>query len=154
MTYSALHVLRCPACGAEYDPDLVTNLCVCGSPLLAEYDLARVSVTREEIAGRPPTLWRYHEMLPVRSPSQVISLGEGMTPLLGLPRLGAEYGLSRLLMKDEGLIPTGSFKARGAAVGAARGRELGVSGVAMPTNGNAGAAWALYAARGDRKSVV
>ena len=154
MTYSALHGLQCPACGAEYDPDLVTNLCDCGSPLLARYDLANVTVTREEIAARPPTLWRYHELLPVRSPEHVISLGEGMTPLVDLPRLGAEYGVPRLLMKDEGLIPTGSFKARGAAVGASRARELGVTGIAMPTNGNAGAAWATYAARGGMRSLI
>lgn len=154
MTYSALHGLRCPACGAEYDPDLVTNLCECGSPLLARYDLASVRVTREEIASRPPTLWRYHELLPVRSPENVISLGEGMTPLVDLPRLGGEYGVPRLLMKDEGLIPTGTFKARGAAVGASRARELGVTGIAMPTNGNAGAAWATYAARGGMRSLI
>jgi threonine synthase len=154
MTYSALHVLRCPACGAEYDPDVVTNLCECGSPLLAGYELDRVTVSREEIAGRPPTLWRYHELLPVRSPENVLSLGEGMTPLIPLPRLGAEYGVPRLLMKDEGLIPTGTFKARGAAVGASRARELGVAGIAMPTNGNAGAAWATYAARGGMRSLI
>src|SRR2546430_1868635 len=154
MTYSALHVLRCPACGAEYDPDVVTNLCECGSPLLAGDDLERMTVSREEIAGRPPTLWRYHELLPVRSKENVLSLGEGMTPLIPLPRLGAEYGVPRLLMKDEGLIPTGTFKARGAAVGASRARELGVTGIAMPTNGNAGAAWATYAARGGMASLI
>lgn len=156
MAYSALNLLRCPACGTEYDPDLVTNLCACGSPLLAGYDLDQVagSVTRAEIATREPSLWRYHELLPVRSPEHVVSLGEGMTPLVSLARLGAEYGVPRLLMKDEGLIPTGSFKARGAAVGASRARELGVTGVAMPTNGNAGAAWATYAARGGLRSLI
>ena len=156
MGYSALDLLRCPACGTEYDPDVVTNLCGCGSPLLAGYDLDRVAagVTPAEIAGRPPTLWRYHELLPVRSPSHVLSLGEGMTPLLPLARLGREYGVPRLLMKDDGLIPTGSFKARGAAVGASRAHELGVTGLAMPTNGNAGAAWAGYAARGGMRSLI
>jgi threonine synthase len=154
MSYSTLHLLRCPACATEYDPDQVTNLCTCGSPLLAEYDLDRVTLTRSELAARPPTLWRYHELLPVRSPEHVLSLGEGMTPLIPLPRLGAFYGLPRLLMKDEGLIPTGSFKARGAAVGASRAHELGVTGIAMPTNGNAGAAWATYAARGGMASLI
>jgi threonine synthase len=152
--FSALTQLRCPACSLTYDPDVVTNLCTCGSPLWAGYDLAAVTVTREEIAVRPPTLWRYHELLPVRSPSEVLSLGEGMTPLVALPRLGAEYGVPRLLMKDEGLIPTGTFKARGAAVGASRAHELGVRGIAMPTNGNAGAAWATYAARGGMASLI
>ncbi|HEV2781727.1 MAG TPA: threonine synthase [Actinophytocola sp.] len=154
MAYSALDLLRCPACGAEHDADRVTNLCGCGSPLLAAYRLDRITVAREEIAGRPPTLWRYHELLPVRAPENVLSLGEGMTPLVALPRLGAEYGVPRLLMKDEGLIPTGTFKARGAAVGASRARELGVTGIAMPTNGNAGAAWATYAARGGMRSLI
>lgn len=152
--FSALTLLRCPACGTEYDADVVTNLCSCGSPLLAGYDLDAVTVTREEIATRPPTLWRYHELLPVRSPEHVLSLGEGMTPLVALPRLGAEYRVPRLLMKDEGLIPTGTFKARGAAVGASRAHELGVTGIAMPTNGNAGAAWATYAARGGMASLI
>ncbi len=152
--FSALTLLRCPACSLTYDPDRVTNLCTCGSPLLAGYDLEAVTVTRAEIAARPPTLWRYHELLPVRSPSHVLSLGEGMTPLVALPRLGAEYGVPRLLMKDEGLIPTGTFKARGAAVGASRAHELGVTGIAMPTNGNAGAAWAMYAARGGMASLI
>ncbi|MFL6143662.1 MAG: threonine synthase [Labedaea sp.] len=156
MPYSALRVLDCPACGAEYDPDVLTNLCACGSPLLAGYDLDAVaaSLTRAELATRPPSLWRYHELLPVRAPERVLTLGEGMTPLIPLPRLGAEYGVPRLLMKDEGLIPTGSFKARGAAVGASRARELGATGIAMPTNGNAGAAWATYAARGGLRSLI
>jgi threonine synthase len=155
-SFSGLHHLRCPSCAAEHDADQVVNLCRCGSPLLARYDLDLVaaSVDRQAIAARPPTLWRYHELLPVRSPDNVLTLGEGMTPLVELPRLGAAYGLPRLLMKDEGMIPTGSFKARGAAVGASRARELGVPGIAMPTNGNAGAAWATYAARGGMRSLI
>ncbi|HET9139877.1 threonine synthase [Actinophytocola sp.] len=156
MAYSALRGLSCPQCGAGYDADRVMNLCACGSPLLAEYDLGAVgeTVTPEVIGRRPPTLWRYHELLPVRDPDNVLTLGEGMTPLVPLPRLGAEYGVPRLLMKDEGLVPTGSFKARGAAVGASRARELGVKGIAMPTNGNAGAAWATYATRGGLRSLI
>jgi threonine synthase len=124
--------------------------------LLARYDLQRVAatVTREEIASRAATLWRYHELLPVRSAQRVVSLGEGMTPLVTLPRLGSRIGVPGLLMKDEGLIPTGTFKARGAAVGVSRAAELGVTGVAMPTNGNAGAAWALYAARAGMRSLI
>ena len=128
-----------------------------GVPLLARYDIEQAgrTLTREALATRPATLWRYHEMLPVRDPGRVVTLGEGMTPLLPLPRYGARIGVPGLLMKDEGLVPTGSFKARGAAEGASRAAELGVSraaelgvtGVAMPTNGNAGAAWATYAAR-------
>jgi threonine synthase len=93
-------------------------------------------------------------MLPVRDPAHITSLGEGMTPLLPLPRYGARIGVPRLLMKDEGLTPTGTFKARGAAVGVSRAVELGVKGVAMPTNGNAGAAWATYAARAGLTSLI
>jgi threonine synthase len=134
----------------------VQGTCTCGSPLLARYDFERVAaqVDRDAIAARPPDLWRYHELLPVSEAGQVVTLGEGMTPLLAMPRLGKELGLSRLLMKDEGLIPTGTFKARGAAVGVSRAAELGVRGVAMPTNGNAGAAWATYAARAGMDSLI
>jgi threonine synthase len=156
MTFSRLTHLDCARCGRRYDADALANLCECGSPLLARYDLAAVrrDVTPADIAGRPPTLWRYHEVLPVRDESRVVSLGEGMTPLLPLPRLGAALGVPGLLMKDEGLVPTGSFKARGAAVGVSRAAELGATGIAMPTNGNAGAAWALYAARAGLRSVI
>jgi threonine synthase len=154
--YSHLSHLECSREGDSYDPDQVQGTSAAGAPLLARYDLERVrdSVTREEIAGRPPDLWRYHEVLPVRDPEHVTTLGEGMTPLLPLPAYGAMIGLPRLLMKDEGLIPTGTFKARGAAVGVSRARELGVKAVAMPTNGNAGAAWSMYAARAGLGSLV
>ncbi|GAA3815425.1 MULTISPECIES: threonine synthase [Amycolatopsis] len=154
MAYSALSHLDCPRCHLTHDADRVQGLCTCGSPLLARYDLAATTVTRDEIAGREPTLWRYHEVLPVRSAANVVSLGEGVTPLLLLPTYGAQVGVPGLLMKDEGLVPTGSFKARGAAVGVSRAAELGVTGIAMPTNGNAGAAWALYAARAGLRSLI
>jgi threonine synthase len=113
-----------------------------------------VTLTKDELATRPPDLWRYHELLPVRSPDNVVSLGEGMTPLLPMPRYGRELGLERLLMKDEGLIPTGTFKARGAAVGVSRTYEVGVRKIAMPTNGNAGSAWATYAARAGMEALI
>jgi threonine synthase len=147
VTYSALSHLQCQRCGLEHDADVLTGLCACGAPLLARYDLTRVRVTPNDIAGRPADLWRYHEVLPVRAAESVVSLGEGMTPLLAMAQLGAQLGLSRLLLKDDGLLPTGSFKARGAAVGVSRAAELGARRLSMPTNGNAGAAWAAYAAR-------
>ena len=127
-----------------------------GAPLLARYDLdgVKASVRREEIATRRPTLWRYHEVLPVRDESFVVTMGEGMTPLTPLPAYGREIGVPALLMKDEGLVPTGTFKARGAAVAVSRAHELGIQRVALPTNGNAGAAWALYAARAGMRSLV
>ncbi|MEV4053808.1 threonine synthase [Amycolatopsis sp. NPDC049688] len=156
MPYSFLSHLECSRTGESVTADTVQGLSPAGAPLLARYDLdgVREAVTPKEIAGREPTLWRYHEVLPVRSPEHVVSLGEGMTPLLRLPRYGRELGLSRLWMKDEGLVPTGTFKARGAAVGVSRAAELGVRGIAMPTNGNAGAAWALYAARAGMSSLI
>jgi threonine synthase len=154
--FSALSHLVCSRTDSRYDADQVQGVSDAGAPLLARYDLDRVArtVTREEIATRPPTLWRYREVLPVRDPEHIVSLGEGMTPLTPLPRYGTSIGLPRLLMKDEGLIPTGTFKARGAAVGVSRAVELGVKGVGMPTNGNAGAAWATYASRAGLDCLI
>jgi threonine synthase len=153
---SHLSHLECSACGERHDADVPQNLCQCGSPLLARYDLAALAdaLTLGDLADRPPSLWRYRELLPVRDPEHITTLGEGMTPLLGLPRLGAGLGLPRLLLKDEGACPTGTFKARGAAVGISRARELGIGQVAMPTNGNAGAAWSTYAARAGLDTLI
>ncbi|TMM38118.1 MAG: threonine synthase [Actinobacteria bacterium] len=148
--------LDCPGCGATYDAGRLRNLCRCGSPLLARYDLTAVgrAVTPAALAARPATLWRYRELLPVADDRYVTTLGEGWTPLVPVPRYGAHIGLPRLLVKDEGLIPTGSFKARGAAVGVSRAAELGARHIAMPTNGNAGAAWATYAARAGLRATI
>ncbi|MFZ5814762.1 MAG: threonine synthase [Bacillota bacterium] len=146
---SFLTHLECGRCGLTYEAERVQNLCSCGGPLLARYDLkaAAARLRPADLAGRPATMWRYKELLPVRDESQIVSLGEGMTPLLPLPRLGERLGLPRLLLKDEGINPTGTFKARGASAGISRARELGITAVAMPTNGNAGGAWAAYGAR-------
>jgi len=156
LTQSHLSHLACPACGTTADADVPQNLCGCGSPFLARYDLERLAAatTFDAMTARPPSLWRYRELLPVRDDAHVVTMGEGMTPLLPLPRLGGALGVPRLLMKDEGLIPTGSFKARGAAVGVSRAHELGIGRVAMPTNGNAGAAWSMYAARAGMRALV
>ena len=115
--------------GTRYDADRVQGTCSCGSPLLARYDLRQVAsqASPRDIAGRSADLWRYHELLPVRRAAQVVSLGEGMTPLLAMPKIGQALGVPGLLMKDEGLLPTGTFKARGAAVGVSRAAELGGS---------------------------
>jgi threonine synthase len=124
-------------------------LCRCGSPLVARYDLlaAGKTFTRESLAAREPSLWRYSELLPLREPANRVSFGEQFTPVVPMRSLGEEIGLDRLFLKDEGLLPTGSFKARGAALGVSRARELGVRAFAMPTNGNAGGAWAAYGTR-------
>jgi len=148
--------LECSKCSATYESEQVMQLCSCGGPLLVRYDLKRVgdAFRPEALSSRPPTLWRYRELLPVRKEEHVVSLGEGMTPLLPLKRLGLSVGIPRLLVKDEGLIPTGTFKARGAALAASRAKELGVTMSAMPTNGNAGGAWAAYCARAGIRAVI
>jgi threonine synthase len=156
MWHSALDGLTCPACGKEYDADALRNLCSCGSPLLADYDVdqAAKSFTPDAVRDRPHDVWRYRELLPVRDPTHVAHLGEGMTPLLPLSAYGRQVGIPDLLVKDESLLPTGSFKARGAAVGVSRAAELGARRIALPTNGNAGSAWAAYAARAGMDALV
>jgi len=132
------------------------QLCKCGAPLLVCYDLnaVRDALNKEKLGSRAPNLWRYRELLPIRKKENLLSLGETMTPIVPLNKLGPELGLPHLYMKDEGLLPTGTFKARGAAVGASRARELGVQVLAIPTNGNAGAAWAAYCQAAGIKAVV
>jgi threonine synthase len=148
--------LACPRCGTTYDAGVPQNLCACGSPLLARYDLdaVRAAVTPSDVARRPADLWRYRELLPLADDAHRTSFGEGWTPLWPAARYGSAIGVEGLLVKDEGLLPTGSFKARGAAVGVSRARELGLRHVAMPTNGNAGAAWATYAARAGIRATI
>ena len=154
--YSALSHLDCSRCTTRYEANHLRGTCACGSPLLARYDLEMASdlVAPADLAARPPTLWRYHELLPAGGPAAVVSLGEGMTPLVRLPRIGREMGAPGLLMKDESPLPTATFKARGAAVGVSRCAELGAAGVAMPTNGNAGAAWSAYCARAGLPCMI
>ena len=154
--FSYLSHLECSRTGSRHEADVVQGTSPVGAPLLARYDLARAAaaVTPAEIAARRPDLWRYRELLPVRDPASIATLGEGMTPLVDLPRHGARLGVPGLRMKDEGAVPTGTFKARGAAVGVSRAAELGVTGIALPTNGNAGAAWAAYAARAGLAALV
>jgi threonine synthase len=146
---SFLSHLECSRCHQTHDADRLQNLCTCGGPLLVRYDLKAIAraVRPADLAGRVSSLWRYRELLPLRDDMHLITLGEGMTPLFPLPRLGASLGLPDLWLKDEGLNPTASFKARGAATGVSRAKELGVTALAMPTNGNAGGAWASYGAR-------
>lgn len=157
--FSYLTHLQCSVCQRHYDADQlhIISLC-CSRPLLAQYDLAAVArnLTQNQVARRPATMWRYHELLPVRDERHVLTLGEGMTPLLAAPRL-APRGLedkARLFVKDEGQNPTGSFKARGMATAVSRAIELNVKGLVTPTAGNAGAALAAYAARGGVPAYV
>jgi threonine synthase len=146
---SFLTHLECGLCGTAQEADRRWNLCpACGKPLLARYDLeaAGQALTREGIAGREPTLWRYRELLPVRDPRHRLCLGEGWTPLIHAERLGQAVGFERLYVKDEGLNPTASFKARGLAVAISRAYELGVEAVSIPSAGNAAGAMSAYAA--------
>jgi threonine synthase len=157
MNVSFLTHLECGLCGTAQDADRLWNLCPdCGKPLLARYDLeaVRQAVTREGIARREATLWRYRELLPVRNPRFVLCLGEGWTPLVHAERLGQAVRFERLYVKDEGLNPTGSFKARGLGVALSRAYELGVSDVSIPSAGNAAGAMSAYAALAGMESHV
>ena len=156
MTTSYLSHLECSKCKKTHDPDRVNQLCLCGVPLLARYSLKKVAETlrKSDLSNRPPSLWRYRELLPVRKEENIVTLGEGMIPLIPLERIGERLGMRSLFMKDEGTIPTGTFKARGAAVGVSKAKELGVKILAMPTNGNAGGAWALYGAKAGIQSYI
>ena len=139
--------LECAMEGDRYPADQVHNLSKAGKPLLVRYDLAGVkkALTREALAQRPADMWRYREMLPVRKVSDIVSLGEVMTPLIRLPKLARKIGGGEIIVKDEGRLPTGSFKARGLVMAVSMGKALGIKHMAMPTNGNAGAALAAYA---------
>jgi threonine synthase len=147
---------ECSKCRKSYEPDQLNQLCSCGAPLLVRYDLKELArtVTKRDLASRRSSLWRYKELLPVKTEDSIVTLGEGMTPLIPLATIGGRLGLKNLFMKDEGTIPTGTFKARGAAVGVSKAKELGVRVLAMPTNGNAGGAWALYCARAGIKCFI
>ncbi|BAC90303.1 threonine synthase [Gloeobacter violaceus] len=150
--------LICPRCDSRFDPRKVHNLCTaCASPLLVEYDLeqVRASVDKETLARRGESMWRYRELLPVMDPAHIVSFGEGFTPLLPIDALTRTWGLETVWIKDDGLNPTGSFKARGASCGISKAKELGIREVALPTAGNAGGAWACYgAAAGLRVHVA
>ena len=154
---SRLTHLECTACGRRQNADELHTTCpACGKVLYARYDLdaVRRALPRDALAGREPSLWRYRELLPVRDARHIVTLGEGMTPLLSAPRLGAALGCSALWVKDEGVNPTGSFKARGQAVAVSRALELGARTLAIPSAGNAGGAMAAYAARAGAPAQV
>ena len=147
---SYLTHLECTACGQRHDADVLQNLCRdCGKVLYPRYDLsaAAKAVSPADIASRQQTMWRYREVLPVRDDAFEVSLGEGGTPLLRAERLGAALGCTDLYIKEEGVNPTGSFKARGMAAAVSRAKELGAERLVVPSAGNAAGAMAAYAAR-------
>ncbi|MFM5894094.1 MAG: threonine synthase [Novosphingobium sp.] len=144
--------LECSLTGERYEADRLHGLSAAGRPLLVRYDLAAAgaAMSRAALEGRPTDMWRWRELLPVRKTESIVSLGEVETPLVPVPRSGG----ANVLVKDEGRLPTGSFKARGLVMAVAMAKELGVKKIAMPTNGNAGAALAAYASRCGIETVV
>ena len=148
--------LECSATGERYPADELHNVSRTGKPLLVRYDLAgiRHALSKTALAQRPRDLWRYRELLPVRRAENIVSLGEAVTPLVAMPKLAARLGAREILVKDEGRLPTGSFKARGLVMAVSMAKALGVSHMAMPTNGNAGAALAAYASRAGIRSTI
>ena len=147
---SYLTHLECTRCGRIYNAGELRTLCPeDGGVLYARYDLERAGreLSREEAARRASGMWQIPELMPVRDPANIVSLGEGGTPLLPTPRLGARLGFTRLFVKEEGLNPTDSFKARGISAAVSKAKELGVRAFTIPTAGNAGSALAAYGAR-------
>ncbi|HEY0725816.1 MAG TPA: threonine synthase, partial [Pyrinomonadaceae bacterium] len=148
---------ECGLCGLSHEAHRLHNLCTaCGKPLLVRYDLerAKMTLTKESLPSRRPDLWRYREVLPVEDDRNIISLGEGWTPLLHAPRLGKRVGIHELYIKDESQNPTQSFKARGMAAAVSMAKELGAEKLAVPSAGNAAGALAAYAARAGLKSYI
>lgn len=149
---SYLRHLECTYCGRIASASQLQGVCpVCGKVLYARYDLEGVKkhLTKDELALRPASMWRYYELMPIINPENVVSLGEGMTPLIKAERLGKSLQCSNLMIKEEGLNPTGTFKARGLSAAVSKAKELGVKEMVMPSAGNAGAAVAAYAAKAD-----
>lgn len=157
MTQSYLIHLECSGCGEKFAHTEIHTFCpICQSPLLPRYDLVKVreQIKRDEISRRKKGMWRWHEILHIMNPENMVFLGEGDTPLLKLPNLGGELGLSNLFVKDESANPTGSFKARGLAAAVSKAKELGIKKVIIPTAGNAGGAMAAYAARAKIQALI
>lgn len=154
---SYLTHLECTSCNNIVSADQVVRTCPsCGKVLYARYDLdgAKVSLTREALVGRASNMWRYFEVMPILDKTNVVTLGEGYTPLLQAERLGSVLGSNSLLIKDEGLNPTSSFKARGLSAAVSKAKELGLTKLTIPSAGNAGGALAAYAARGGLDAHV
>jgi threonine synthase len=148
--------LECAYTRERYEPGVAHGLSNAGKPLVVRYDLERlaVNVERDRLAARPTGMWRYRELLPVRRSENVVSLGETETPLVSLPVAAQRFGVDEIVVKDEGRLPTGSFKARGLAMAVSMAKELGLSRLAMPTNGNAGAALAAYGTRAGMETYI
>jgi len=148
--------LECSMTGEHYAADEIHNLSRAGKPLLVRYDLDGVkkALSKDALSSRPPDLWRYRELLPVRRAENIVSLGETMTPLVPLPGMAKKLRGGEILVKDEGRLPTGSFKARGLVMAVSMAKAFGIKHMAIPTNGNAGAALAAYASHAGIKTTI
>ena len=148
--------LSCSMTGKHYEADQLHGLSEVGRPILVHYDLdgVKAALTKEKLSQRVQDFWRYRELLPVRHTQNIVSLGEVVTPLQRLTRIEEKHGAGPLIVKDEGRLPTGSFKARGLAMAVSMAKELGITRMAMPTNGNAGAAMAAYCSRAGMESYI
>ena len=148
--FSYIDHLECTQCGKTYPHDELSKISpCCNKVLFARYNLAQLKAdkTREDWIDRPSNMWRFAELMPVVNPDNILTLGEGGTPLLEANQLGSKLGMSKLLIKEEGLNPTGTFKARGISAAVSKAYELGVTGFTMPSAGNAAGAAAAYGAR-------
>ncbi|MCH8267108.1 MAG: threonine synthase [Acidobacteria bacterium] len=152
--FSCLDHLECSACSRTFERHTLINLCSCGGPILARYRLEEAANTTDRHRLKGHSLWRYHAILPVQRPEAIVSLGEGMTPLLPADKLGKALGLRRLYIQNEALNPSGSFKDLGFTVAISRAAELGVKEVGIPSAGNAGSAAAAYAARAGLRAHI
>jgi threonine synthase len=155
-TNSTVKDIYCPKCLSRFNVDNTLTVCDCGGPLLVDYDYSRAArlLNRENLKIRQFSMWRYREVLPVRNEENIVTLGEGGTPVLPSESIGKKLGLSNLFFKDESVNPTGSFKARGLGMAVSRAKELGIKKLIIPTAGNAGSAVAAYAARAGLECMV
>ncbi|MFI5252331.1 MAG: threonine synthase [Bacteroidota bacterium] len=157
MTKSFFTHIRCSKCNQEYSNKEIHTICPkCGRVLIAEYDLVRAKkmLSPTELAHRPHTLWRYRELLPILDDANIVSLGEGWTPIYETPFLANELGIKHLFIKEEANNPTGSFKARGLCLAVSKAKELGITAASMPSAGNAGGALAAYAAKAKMQAHI
>ncbi|MDH2901212.1 MAG: threonine synthase [archaeon] len=155
--HSYILELKCSRCGRKYDANVVQSVCTsCGGTLFSMYDIekAKNKFAKQDLQKRTPSLWRYREMLPVKIEKNIVTLGEGYTPITRIERIGEKLGLKQLYVKDDGIIPTGTFKTRGMTTAISKVKELGISKVALASAGNAGGAAATYSARAGIECFV
>ena len=154
--FSYISFLYCATCSLTYEHHSVQQTCGCGSPLLVHYDYQKLrrNWKRDSLKTRQYNLWRYHELLPILSDTNIVSFEESMTPLITLNQLGEAFGIKKLYMKNEAMSPTSTIKARGASIGVSKAKELGVNHIILSSNGHAGTAWTQYITRANIQSTI